>query len=72
MESFDDRGGVDAGGGTKGVVADDWVVERDGRVRGGRDFFAIFLEARKILVDQAHQAEVDEHEFHWRVADALA
>ena len=72
VEGFDDGGGVDAGGGAERVVADDRIVRRDGGVRGDGDFFAIFLEAREIAIDQAHQAEIDEHQFHRRVADAFA
>ncbi len=69
---LDDGGGVHAGGGAEGVAADDRVIRRDRGVRRFGDFFAIFLEAGEILIEQAHEAEVDEHEFHRRVADALA
>ncbi len=64
VESFHDRGGVDAGGGAEGVVADNRVVRRDGGVCGAGDVFAIFLEAGEVAIDQTHQAEVDQHEFH--------
>src|ERR1700722_668226 len=72
VKGFDDGRGVDAGRGAEGVVADDRIIRRDRGVRRDGDFFAIFLEAREIAIDQAHQAQVDEHEFHRRVADTLA
>src|SRR6267142_5920974 len=55
---LDDGGGVDAGGGAEGVAADYGIVGRDGGVRGGGHFFAIFLEAGEILVKETHQAEI--------------
>ncbi len=58
---LDDGGGVDARGGAEGVAADDGIIWRDRGVRCLRDFLAIFLEAREVLVEQAHQAEIDEH-----------
>ena len=36
------------------------------------DFFGIFFESREIAIDQAHQAQIDEHQFHRRVADSFA
>ena len=42
------------------------------RVRGSGDRFGIFLERGEVAVDQAEQAQIDEHQFHRRVADALA
>src|SRR4029077_18482722 len=69
---LDDGGGVDAGGGAEGVAADDGIIRRDRSVRGLGDFFAIFLEAGEVAVDEAHETEIDEHEFHWRIAHAFA
>ena len=37
-----------------------------------RDGFGIFFQPRKIVIDQADQAQVHEHQFHGRVADAFA
>src|SRR3954469_22415750 len=53
VEGFDDGGGVDPGGGAEGIAADDGIVRRDRRVRGGANFFAIFLEAGEVAIDQA-------------------
>ena len=71
-EGFDDGGGVDAGGGAEGIVADDGIVGGNCCARGGGNFFAIFLEAREIAIDQAKEPEIYEHEFHRRVAHAFA
>src|SRR5229473_4845757 len=70
--SLDDGGGVHAGGSAEGVAADDGIVWRNGGVRGLGDSFAIFFETGEVAVDQAHEPEVDEHQFHGSVADALA
>jgi len=72
VEGFDDGGGVNSRGGAEGVTSDHRIVWWDGGVRGSGDFFAIFLEAREVAIDQAQQAEIDEHEFHGCVADTLA
>src|SRR5260370_19284698 len=69
---LDDGGGVHAGGGAEGVAADDRVIRRDRGVRRFGDFFAIFLEAGEIFVEQAPEAGVYEHEFPRRVAHAPA
>ena len=69
---FDDRGGVNAGGGAECVAADDGIIRRNRRVRGFRDGFGILLEPREVLVDQAEQPQIYEHQFHRRVADAFA
>src|SRR4029077_5407967 len=71
-KGFDERGGVNAGGGSKRIAADDRIVRRNQSVRGLGDFLAVFLEAGKILLDEVHQAKVDEHQFHGRVAYTLA
>jgi len=63
---------VDARGGTEGVVAYHRVVRRDRRSGGFGHFLAVFLEAREVLVNEPHQAKVDEHEFHGGVSDAFA
>src|SRR6267142_1603988 len=55
---LDDGGGVDAGGGAEGVAADYRIVGRDGGVRSFGDLFAIFLQAREILVEETQQAEI--------------
>src|SRR6266436_6146600 len=44
-KSFDERGGVHASGGAEGVMADDWIVRRNGCMRGTGNFFAILLQA---------------------------
>src|SRR6476660_613527 len=72
FESFVERGGVNASGGAKGVAADDGIVWRNCGVRGGGDGVAIFLEAAEVAVDETHEREIDEHEFHRRVSDAFA
>lgn len=72
VKGLDDSGGVHAGGSAEGVAADDRVVWRDGGARGFGDFVAIFLDAREVAIEQAHEAEIDEHKFHRRVSDAFA
>src|SRR5579859_593741 len=56
---LDDGGSMDTGGGAEGVAADNRIVGRDGGVGGGGNFFAIFLEAGEVAINQAHQAKVD-------------
>jgi len=72
VEGFNYGRGVDSSGGAESVVAHDGIIWRDGSVRGFRDFLAIFLQAGEVAVDQAHQAEIYEHEFHRRVAHSFA
>src|SRR6266436_10136016 len=65
------RGSVNARSGSKSVVAHDGIIRRNGSVCGLGDFLAIFLEPRKILMNQIHQAKIDKHQFHRRIAHAL-
>ena len=41
-------------------------------MRGLGDCFAIFLEPREVAINQAHQSQIDQHQFHRSVADAFA
>src|SRR5438270_3434669 len=69
---LDDGGRMNAGGGAESVTADYGIVGRDGGMGGFGNLFAIFLQPGKILLDKAHQAQIDEHKLHWGVADAFA
>ncbi len=69
---FHNGGGVDAGGGAKCVASDNGIIRGNRRVRGFGDGFGILLELREVLFDEAEQAEIDEHQFHRRVADSFA
>src|SRR6476646_5420536 len=56
VKCFDNRGGMDASGGTESIAADDGIVWRDRGVRILSDLFAVFLQTRKVLVDYAHES----------------
>src|SRR5271169_3374631 len=70
-KGLDERSSVYARGRPKRVMANDRIVRRNFRVRGDCDLFTIFLEPGKILLDQAHQPKVYQHQFHRRIADAF-
>src|SRR2546426_9911571 len=52
-------------------MADNRIVWRNCSVRGSGHLLAILLEPRQILLNEAHKAKIDEHQFHGRVANAL-
>ena len=52
VKGFDDRGGVDAGGGAESIATDDGIVRRDRGMRVLGDLLAVFLEPREVLVDR--------------------
>ncbi len=60
-KGFDERGGVNACRGAKGIMADDRIIGRNHRVGGLRDFLAILLEPGQVLLDKVHEAKIDEH-----------
>ena len=63
---------MNASGGAEGVAAHDGIVRRNHRVRRLRDGLRILLQLRKVTVDHAEQAQIHEHQFHRRIAYALA
>src|SRR5260370_20146847 len=70
-ESSDERGGVNARRGAKRVMAQDRIVRRNRGMGSLSHFFAILLKPREILLNEAHEAKIDEHQFHGRVANAF-
>ena len=60
------------GGGAKCIASNHRIIRRNRRVRGARDGFGVLLELGEIVVDEAEQAAIHEHEFHGRVAHAFA
>ena len=60
-KGLDERGGMHARRGAKRIMADDRIIQRNHRVRGCRDLFAIFLQPGKILVDESHEPKIDKH-----------
>src|SRR6267154_2444012 len=68
---FDERGGVNSRCGAKRVMADDGIVQRNRCVGSLSHFLAILLEPREILLHEAHEAKIDKHQFHGRIANAF-
>src|SRR5260370_28887878 len=70
-ESFDERCSVNSRRGAKRVMAQEGMVRRNRGMGSLSHFFAILLKPREILLNEAHEAKIDEHQFHGGVANAF-
>ena len=57
---LDDRGGVDACAGLERIVSEDRVVAWEGHACVGVGFVHVFPKKRQVVVDGAHELEVDQ------------
>ena len=71
-ERLDHGRGVHSGRGPEGIGPHHRVIDRDRHLAGARHELAVLTEPRQVVVDVAHQPQVDQQEVHGRVADPLA
>src|SRR5437868_8044362 len=71
-ETLDDSRRVYARGCAEGVATEDGIVERYRPAATLRRLVAVLAQSREVVVNPAHEFQVDEQLIHRRVADALA